>query len=156
MAIVGWLTLRPLSVPWVAPANLEPLATISAELEHGPREAFAQLGDALLLLAPLGVLLPLATGRLHRSLTGTWLRTVMAGAMLSLVLALAQSGVPGHVVNIDKVLLNATGVALSCLFLFPPVRAVLRRRHPAALRLPGQPPAGSGATPRRARVGIAP
>ncbi|WP_075002215.1 VanZ family protein [Streptomyces qinglanensis] len=128
LCLVGWLTLRPLAVPWVAPANLHPLATIRTDLSDGPRAALTGIGGDLLLLAPLGVLLPLATGRLHRGLPGTVTRTVFAGAMLSVVLTLAQSGVPGHVADVDAMLLNTTGVALTAGLAFPPLRRRLRHR----------------------------
>ncbi len=128
LCLVGWLTLRPLAVPWVTPAQLHPLATIRTDLSDGPRAALTGIGGDLLLLAPLGVLLPLATGRLHRGLPGTVTRTVFAGAMLSVVLTLAQSGVPGHVADVDAMLLNATGVALTVGFAFPPLRRRLRHR----------------------------
>lgn len=170
LLIVGWLALRPLSVPWIAPANLQPLATIRTELERGPHAAMMVLGDALLLLAPLGVLLPLATGGLHRPLAGTLSRTVLAGLMISLGVALLQSGIPGHVIDVDTILLNATGVALATLFLFPPLRSFLRRRtgsgggdlnclpqhggSQSPLRLRDE--TSQGPAPRRAGVGIAP
>lgn len=61
LSIVAWLTLRPRTVPWVSATNLEPLATIRAALAHGPSwEAVQHLGGSVLLLAPLGVLLPLS------------------------------------------------------------------------------------------------
>lgn len=106
LCLVGWLTLRPLSVPWVAPSNLHPLATIRTDLASGPRTALEGIGGGLLLLAPFGVLLPLATGRLHRPLPGTVARTVFAGTMVSAAITLVQTGVPGQVVNVDSVLLN--------------------------------------------------
>ncbi|MFG3252393.1 VanZ family protein [Streptomyces sp. NPDC048172] len=163
LLFVGWLTLRPLSVPWVAPANLHPLATIRSDLDSGPRAAFEGIGSGLLLLAPLGVLLPLAAGRLHRPLPGTAARTVFAGAMLSLGIALLQSGVPGQVVNIDSVLLNTVGVALAQFLLFPPLRRLIRGRDRtppspprARTRVPLREEGAQGSTPRATRVGIAP
>nr|WP_243275024.1 VanZ family protein [Streptomyces albus] len=128
LCLVGWLTLRPLAVPWVAPANLHPLATIRSDLADGPRAALEGIGGGLALLAPFGVLLPLASGRLHRPLPGTLARTVFAGAMLSVGITLAQAGVPGQVVNVDSVLLNTAGVGLAAGFVFPPVRRWLRHR----------------------------
>lgn len=125
--VVGWLTLRPRAVPWVPPANLQPLATIRADLAAGPLTALTDIGGGLLLLAPVGVLLPLAAGRLHQPLPRTALRTVPAGALLAAVLALVQSGVPGRVIDVDAVLLNAAGCALAHLLLYPPLRARLRR-----------------------------
>lgn len=169
LAFAGWLALRPLSVPWVAPANLEPFATIRSDLHDGSPDALTGLAGGLLLLAPLGVLLPLAAGALERSLPGTWTRTVLGGALISSVLVLLQSGTPGHMVNVDSVLLNTAGVALACLLVFPPLRSLLRRRAESAPghgdfsggsgtygTLPRREDAGQGAPPRTARVGIAP
>ncbi|WP_369203728.1 VanZ family protein [Streptomyces sp. PU-14G] len=178
LCLVGWLMLRPLSVPWMAPANLHPLATIRAALADGPRAALAGLGPALLLLAPFGVLLPLATGRLHRRLPGTVARTTFAGAMLSVGLTLVRTGVPGQVVDVDSVLLNTAGVALAAGCVFPLVRRGLRPRdgRRGGSRLPDggqrsgaagrQTQAGTGVRlreetsqgtpPRATRVGMAP
>lgn len=170
LAFAGWVSLRPLSVPWVAPANLTPFATIRPALLSGSPGALAGLAEGLLLLAPLGVLMPLAAGRLHRSLPGTFAGTVSAGALLSSLLVVLQSGAPGHVADVDSVLLNTAGVALVSLLVFPPVRAALLRRceeGPApfgeVLAGPGtcdalhrREEAGQGPTPRTAGVGIAP
>ncbi len=79
LAIVGWLTLRPLDVMWVTAANWEPLAGIRADLAQGPVEAARRIAGGLLLLAPLGVLLPLADARLDVALWASLLRTA-AGA----------------------------------------------------------------------------
>ena len=163
LLFVGWLTLRPLSVPWVAPANLHPLATIRSDLDVGGRTALEGIGGGLLLLAPLGALLPLVLGRLDRPLPGTVARTVFAGAMLSIGIALAQTGVPGRVVDIDAVLLNTVGVAAAHLLLFPPLRRWLRGRDRtppapprARTRVPLREEGTQGSTPRATRVGIAP
>jgi glycopeptide antibiotics resistance protein len=156
-AFVGWQTLRPRSVPWVPPPNFEPLTTIRAELADGPLAALTGIGGGLLLLAPLGVLLPLAAGRLHQPLARSAVRTVPAGALLAAVLALVQSGIPGRVIDVDTVLLNAVGCALAHLLLYPPLRARLRRR--TAIRTRGPLPrdeTGEAGTPRTPRVGIAP
>lgn len=167
------MTLRPLSVPWVAPSNLHPLETIRADLSQGPRAAFEGIGGGLLLLAPLGVLLPLATGRLHRRLPGTCARTIFAGTMISALITLVQTGVPGQVVDVDSVLLNTTGVTLTALLVFPPLRRWLRRHDhgtpdgpartartcapsPARTRVPLREESAQGSTPRATRVGMAP
>ncbi|MDJ1137999.1 VanZ family protein [Streptomyces iconiensis] len=173
LVLVGWLTLRPLSVPWVAPANLHPFETIRTDLAGGPRAALEGIGGGLLLLAPFGVLLPLATGRLHRPLPGTCARTVFGGAMLSVLIALVQTGVPGQVVDVDAVLLNTAGVSLTALLVFPLLRKWLRRRDhedrrrpartvrapggsPARARVPLRDEGAQGSTPRATRVGMAP
>ncbi|MFD0415450.1 VanZ family protein [Streptomyces sp. NPDC127108] len=158
LLVVAWITLRPLDVPWVSAANLEPLAGIKADLERGPEQAARQIGGALLLLAPLGVLLPLVGGRLDVSRLASLARTVAAGALLSLGIELLQTGVPGQVVDVDSLLLNTLGVALAHVAVVPAARARLRRRRssarPRAARLREDAP--QGATPKIPRVGIAP
>jgi hypothetical protein len=169
LAVVGWLALRPLPVPWVAPANLQPFATIRADLDEGSLEALGRLGRGLARLAPLGVLLPLASGHLDRPLAVVCARTAGAGALISSATVLLQSWVPGRSVNVDAVLLNSAGAGLACLLLFPLVRAWLRRRYSQTPRwggsvhgtgaedaLPLRDEAAGGAPPRAARVGIAP
>ncbi|MER6994450.1 VanZ family protein [Streptomyces sp. NPDC000410] len=171
LALVGWLTLRPLDVMWVMAANLEPLAGIKADLAMGPVEAARRIGEGLLLLAPLGILLPMAGGRLFASPWGSLTRTVAAGALLSLGIELLQTGVPGQVVDVDSLLLNTAGVALAHLAVVPVGRARLRRRLTRAGRgaRSGSPrtdrkgrggllreDASQGPTPTIPRVGIAP
>ncbi|MEU5541027.1 VanZ family protein [Streptomyces sioyaensis] len=147
LLIVSWLTLRPRTVPWVPAANLEPLATIRAELALGPSwQAVEHLGGSVLLLAPLGVLLPLSAGRLNVSPLVSFARTTFAGAMIALAIELLQSGVPGRVPDIDSVLLGTLGVALVHLAVVPGARFRLRRRE-EQLR---------GRTPRIPRVEVAP
>ncbi|NEB79030.1 VanZ family protein [Streptomyces sp. SID14478] len=154
LVLVGWVTLRPLEVPWVSAANLHPLAGIRADLALGWQEGARRIGEGLALLAPLGVLLPLAGGRLYVSVWGSFVRTVAAGALISLGIELLQTGVPGQVVDIDSLLLNSVGVALAHLALVPALRVRLRRwAEPAAL--PQQEPA-QGPTPTITRVGMAP
>ncbi|MFF3288048.1 VanZ family protein [Streptomyces sp. NPDC003023] len=170
LLLVAWLTLRPLDVMWVTAANLEPFAGIKAALELGPVEAARHIGGGLLLLAPLGVLLPMASGRLVVSPWASLARTVAAGSLMSLGIELLQTGVPGQVVDIDSLMLNTAGVALAHLAVVPAGRARLRRRllrtrdgsalrdaehhvrREAVLREEGS----QGATPTIPRVGIAP
>lgn len=157
LLLVGWITLRPLDVPWVSAANLQPLAGIKADLALGGAQAARELGKELLLLAPLGVLLPLAGGRLDVSPLGSLIRTVAAGALLSLGIELLQTGVPGQVVDIDSLFLNTVGVAALHLAVVPAARARLRRRTDAAGRVPlPREEASQGSTPTIPRVGIAP
>ncbi|MFJ8926746.1 VanZ family protein [Streptomyces sp. NPDC102364] len=154
LLFVAWFTLRPLDVPWVSAANLHPLAGIRSDLALGWREAAVRLGEGLALLAPLGVLLPVAGGRLYVSLWGSLVRTVAMAALISLGIELLQTGVPGQVVDIDSLLLNTVGVALAHLLLVPTLRSRLRRRVELD-PLPPQEPA-QGPTPTISRVGIAP
>ncbi|MER6954975.1 VanZ family protein [Streptomyces sp. NPDC002623] len=157
LVFVAWVTLRPLNVPWVMPANLHPFDGIRADLRLGWPEAARRIGAGLGLLAPLGVLLPLVHGRLRVSPLASLIRTVTAGALLSLGIELLQTGVPGQVVDVDSMLLNTVGVALAHVAVVPALRARLRRRDerraPAAVR---QEEAAQGRTPRIPRVGIAP
>ncbi|MET9389943.1 VanZ family protein [Streptomyces sp. NPDC006624] len=158
LAFVAWFTLRPLDVPWVMPANLRPLAGVRAELALGWPEAARHIGGKLALLAPLGVLLPMASGRLVVSPLASLLRTVAAGALLSLGIELLQTGVPGQVVDVDSLFLNTAGVALAHLALVPAGRSRLRRRafaRPPRTPLTPDEPA-QGRTPTIPRVGIAP
>ncbi|MFI8434930.1 VanZ family protein [Streptomyces sp. NPDC079020] len=158
LLLVGWLTLRPLDVPWMTAANFEPLAGIRADLALGPVEAARRIGEGLLLLAPLGVLLPMAGGRLLVSPWASLVRTVATGALISLAIELAQTAVPGQVVDIDSLLLNTAGVGLAHLLVVPVCRARLRRRERPGVRNAPRPrdEAPGGSTPTISRVGIAP
>jgi glycopeptide antibiotics resistance protein len=119
--------------------------------------AARSIGKGLLLLAPLGVLLPMAGGRLAVSPLLSLLRTVAAGALLSLGIELLQTGVPGQVVDVDSLLLNTVGVALAHLAFVPASRGVLRRRAETRRRAARRPEdAAQGRTPTIPRVGIAP
>ncbi|WP_367321164.1 VanZ family protein [Streptomyces sp. HUAS ZL42] len=157
LAFVAWFALRPLDVPWVAPANLRPFAGIRADLALGGPEAVRRIGEGLGLLAPLGVLLPTAHGRVSVSPLASLVRTVTAGALLSLAIALLQTGVPGRVPDVDSVLLNTVGVALAHIAVVPAARSWLRRRterrNRSAVR---QEETSQGRTPTIPRVGIAP
>lgn len=148
--MVAWLTLRPIPVPWVPPPNLHPFATVRADLAGGRPAQIAHLLRELAWLAPLGVLLPVAAGRLRRPLAGTWASTVAGSALVSCALVLLRSAVPGHRVNVDSVLLNTFGVALVALLVFPLLRAWARRgdgpspRGGAPASHPGTRPHGGG------------
>ncbi|WLQ41075.1 VanZ family protein [Streptomyces laculatispora] len=158
LLLVGWLTLRPLDVPWMTAANLQPFAGIKADLTLGPAAAIRRIGGDLLLLAPLGVLLPMAGGRLLVSPWASLARTVAAGALISLGIELGQTGVPGQVVDVDSLILNTVGVALAHVLLVPACRARLRRGKQLRIRVltsvAHEVP--QGATPTISGVGIAP
>ncbi|MEU9038137.1 VanZ family protein [Streptomyces sp. NPDC048352] len=148
LLVVGWLTLSPLDVPWAAAANMTPLEGIRADLAYGPLEAAQRIGEGLALLAPLGVLLPLAGGRLVPGPLAAWsslVRTAAAAVLISLSIEMLQTAVPGRVLDVDALLLNTTGVVLVHLAVVPVLRARLRRTH-----------ATQGPTPRITRVGIGP
>ncbi|WP_030762946.1 VanZ family protein [Streptomyces griseus] len=165
LLLVAWFGLLPRDVAWVTAPNTVPLAGLRADLALGPAEAARLIAGGLLLLAPLGVLLPMCEGRLDVSPWGSLARTVAAGALVSLALELLQTAVPGQVVDVDSVFLNTLGVALAHLLVVPAARARLRRRGrgrcedlgPGLGR--GQVVAGGdpaqGRTPRIPRVPIA-
>ncbi|WP_320780381.1 VanZ family protein [Streptomyces sp. CRN 30] len=157
LVLVAWLTLRPLDVPWVMPANLRPFEGIRSELALGWPEAARCVCGGLGLLAPLGVLLPMAGGRIDVSPLASLVRVTAAGALLSLGIELLQTGVPGRVADIDSLLLNTVGVALAHLAVVPAGRAWLRRRagHRRFEDVPLEEPS-QGRTPTIPRVGIAP
>ncbi|MFD0356939.1 VanZ family protein [Streptomyces sp. NPDC127110] len=148
LLLVGWLTLSPLDVPWAAAANLTPLEGIRADLAYGPLEAARRIGEGLALLAPLGVLLPLAGGRLAPGPLAAWsslVRTAAAAVLISLGIEMLQTAVPGRVLDVDALLLNTAGVVIVHLAVVPVLRRRLRRTH-----------ASQGPTPRITRVGIGP
>lgn len=154
LLLVGWLTLRPLPVPWVTPANLSPLTTIRAASAAGLGPAVRTLGGSLLLLAPLGVLLPMARGGVSGPRLTSLTRTVATGVLVSAVIALLQTNVPGRTFDVDVVLLNAAGVGLVHLVLLPAVRAGFHRRvHGVSV---AREDGTQGSTPTIPRVGIAP
>ncbi|MFJ9694680.1 VanZ family protein [Kitasatospora sp. NPDC101183] len=147
LAVVLWLVvLRPLPVAWVYDANLTPLASL-------PSSTGWQVAGELLLLAPLGVLLPLAGGRVRAPWLLSFLRTTGASALLATGLEFLSSWTPGHVLNVDHILLAVIGVAVTHLAFVPGLRHVLRERLTTAAvrarRAAGAPvrEAGSVITP---------
>ncbi|MFF9202591.1 VanZ family protein [Streptomyces sp. NPDC014986] len=157
LALVAWFTLRPLDVPWVMPANLRPFDGIRAGFALGWVEGLRRVGEGLALLAPLGVLLPLAGGRLVVSRLGSLIRTMAATALVSLAVEMLQTAVPGQVVDVDSLLLNTVGAGLAHAAVVPAGRTRLcRRAMPGSVTavFPEEP--AQGRTPTIARVGIAP
>ncbi|MEU5506980.1 MULTISPECIES: VanZ family protein [Streptomyces] len=156
LAFVAWYTLRPLDVPWVMPANLRPLDGIRGDFALGWATGLRRVAEGLALLAPLGVLLPMAGGRLAVSRLGSLIRTMAATALVSLAVELLQTAVPGQVVDVDSLLLNTAGAALAHAAVVPAGRAWLLRRagRSVAAGLPEEP--AQGRTPTIPRVGIAP
>ncbi|MET8542126.1 VanZ family protein [Kitasatospora sp. NPDC004799] len=128
LTLVLWLVLRPLPVAWVYDANLTPLASLRSS------SGWQVVGE-LLLLAPLGVLLPLAGGRLRAPWLPSFLRTTGVSALLATALEFLSSWAPGHVLNVDHILLAVVGVAVSHLALVPGLRHLLRDRRARAPRL---------------------
>jgi glycopeptide antibiotics resistance protein len=157
LAFVAWYTLRPLDVPWVMPANLRPLDGIRGDFALGWAAGVRRICEGLALLAPLGVLLPMAGGRPTASRLGSLIRTTAATALVSLAVEMAQTAVPGQVVDVDSLLLNTAGAALAHAAVVPAVRARLHRRavRRSVTALLAEEPS-QGRTPTIPRVGIAP
>ncbi|MFI6153519.1 VanZ family protein [Kitasatospora sp. NPDC051170] len=142
LAVVLWLVvLRPLPVAWVYDANLTPLASLRSSTGW-------QVAGELLLLAPLGVLLPLAGGRVRAGWLPSFLRTTGASAMLATGLEFLSSWTPGHVLNVDHILLAVIGVAVTHLAFVPGLRHVLRERLTAAARRAASEDGQAGAAVR--------
>jgi glycopeptide antibiotics resistance protein len=147
LTFTTWLLLRPHYVAWVPSPNLRPFDTIRADLQIGPAQAARRLLAGLGLLAPLGVLLPVAGGRVETSGVASFVRTVFAGLMVSLSVEFTQTLVPGQLFDVDALILNTAGVALAHLLVVPPVRRHLRHRDATLL--------SEGSPPRRTPTGVA-
>ncbi|VAV97325.1 hypothetical protein MNBD_ACTINO01-20 [hydrothermal vent metagenome] len=99
---VGWA--------WV---NLVPFATISQQLGDGLTSGMRQLTGNLLLLVPLGFLLPVANPRFRQFRT-----TLVAAVAVSLGIEILQLtisavvGFPYRVFDVDDLILNTAGAAL--------------------------------------------
>ena len=157
LAFVAWYALRPLDVPWVMPANLRPLDGIRGDFALGWTTGVRRICEGLALLAPLGVLLPMAGGRLAVSRLGSLIRATAATALVSLAIEMLPTAVPGQVVDVDSLLLNTAGAALAHAAAVPAGRAWLHRRavRRSVTALLAEEPA-QGRTPTIPRVGIAP
>ncbi|MFE7189193.1 VanZ family protein [Kitasatospora sp. NPDC057541] len=133
LVLVGWMVLRPLPVAWVDDANLTPLGSLRSS-------SGGQVLGELLLLCPLGIFLPFAGGRLTTRWLPSFLRTTGASALLATALEFLSSWAPGHVLNVDHILLAVVGVAAVHLALVPAGRSFLLRRATAP-RVPTPPSA---------------
>ncbi|WP_380278966.1 VanZ family protein [Kitasatospora purpeofusca] len=145
LLLAGWMVLRPLPVAWVYDANLTPLASLRSS-------SAGQVCGELLLLSPLGLFLPLAGGRLTTRWLPSFLRTTGASALLATALEFLSSWAPGHVLNVDHILLAVVGVAAIHLALVPAGRSFLLRhattpRVPAAVPAPAPAPSAPAVYP---------
>jgi hypothetical protein len=132
---VTWSALRPLEVLWVAPANVEPFATVRADAARGPEEAARTIGAGMIRLAPLGILLPLLGRHLGGPRFASLFRAVFAGGMIALGLEFCQSLVPSRVADVDSIILNTLGIALTHQLAYRRLRATTRGEpRPAARR----------------------
>ncbi|MFI9784850.1 VanZ family protein [Kitasatospora sp. NPDC051984] len=126
---LGWLAVRPITAPWTGPSNLTPFATVHQALAADT--FLTALASGTLPLAPVGVLLPLAVGTPRRGWLLSFLRTTGAVALLATGLEILAGWAPGHVLNVDNILLGTLGAAAAHLLLIPPIRARALRRPTA-------------------------
>ncbi|MFB7911177.1 VanZ family protein [Kitasatospora sp. NPDC059146] len=145
LTLVLWLVLRPLPVAWVYDANLTPLASLRSSTPW-------QVVGEFLLLAPLGVLLPLAGGRVRAPWLPSFLRTTGVSALLATGLEFLSSWTPGHVLNVDHILFAVLGVMIAHLALVPGLRRLLREHRTAArarrAAVLAAPPVAAAVTPK--------
>ncbi|WP_167574059.1 VanZ family protein [Kitasatospora cheerisanensis] len=152
LLVLGWLALRPVTAPWTGPPNLTPFASVHEAMAAGGFAAVRRVVSGLLPLAPVGVLLPLAVGTPHRAWVLSFLRTTGAVALLGTGLEIVEGWAPGHVLNVDDILLGTLGAALAHLLLMPVLRAFAVRRPAASRPQPGpRPGAAEGREEARPR-----
>jgi VanZ like protein len=106
------VTLTPIHDKGQAIGNTHPGRTLRFYLDRpSVKEALIQIGGNLVLLAPLGILLPVIFTKLR-----TVVRITLAAAAISLVIEAAQGFlVAGRAFDADDVILNTTGVLLAYL-----------------------------------------
>lgn len=118
------LTLTPVRDNGQAGGNTDPGRSLRFYLDAPPGAALRQLGGNLLLLAPLGVLLPVVSVALRGPL-----RLLLVGALCSLAIEGVQGAfVIGRAFDVDDVILNAAGVVLAYLLVGRRVSLALRGR----------------------------
>jgi hypothetical protein len=154
LAMVAWVVLRPLPVTWVYDTNLTPFGSVRRALALGEASGLWQIACELLLLAPIGVLLPLAGGRLRTPWLLSFLQVAGVSVVLATGLEVLSSWVPGHVLDVDHILLAVLGASCTHLLVVPAGRALLRGR-PARVRVPAPVPAADR-TPGGVRPPVAP
>ncbi|RJL36187.1 VanZ family protein [Bailinhaonella thermotolerans] len=115
LAVFLWVLARVLLTPvpgaeGEAAGNLEPGASLRFYLDRpGVRAALLQVGGNLVLMAPLGVILPLVAERLRGPL-----RVGLVAGLLSLAAEVAQGVlVLGRAFDADDVILNTAGAVLA-------------------------------------------
>ncbi|GAA2588689.1 VanZ family protein [Actinomadura fulvescens] len=119
------LTLTPIHDNGQAGGNTDPGRSLRFYLDQPPRDALIQLGGNLMLLAPLGVLLPVVSTRLRGPL-----RLFVVGGLVSLAIESTQGLlVEGRAFDVDDVILNAAGVVLAYLLAGRKVSHVARGRR---------------------------
>lgn len=127
LGLVLWTVFEPVSAAWMADTNLTPFATVRAEITAGTTHSYLELLRSLLVLAPLGLLLPLAGGRADSAPLSSFLRTVFGGMLIATGVELLETTLTSHLLNVDDVLLAAVGIALAHLAVVPAFRAAVRQ-----------------------------
>jgi hypothetical protein len=128
LAVLLWVCLHSTPSVWLADSNLTPFASVRLELASGTWHAYLELLGGLLVLAPLGVLLPLAGGRLDSPLLTSFTRTLLAGVLVATGQEVLQTTLSLRLLNVDDILLACVGIALTHLAVVPATRSWLRRR----------------------------
>ncbi|WP_026314135.1 VanZ family protein [Actinomadura flavalba] len=119
------LTLTPVNDNGQAGGNTDPGRSLRFYLDRPTKEAIFQLGGNLVLLSPLGVLLPIASRRLRGPV-----RLLLIGGLVSLVIETTQGLlVMGRAFDVDDVMLNTLGVVLAYLLVGRKLSHVLRGRR---------------------------
>lgn len=107
------LTLTPVHDNGQAGGNTDPGRSLRFYLDRPTKEAALQIGGNLLLLAPLGVLLPVVWTTLRGPI-----RLALLTGMLSLAIETVQGFlVMGRAFDVDDVILNVAGVVIAYVFL---------------------------------------
>ncbi|HEU5160673.1 MAG TPA: VanZ family protein [Streptosporangiaceae bacterium] len=117
------LTLTPIHDRGQATGNTHPGRTLRFYLDRpSVKEALIQIGGNLMLLAPLGILLPVIFAGLR-----TVIRITAAAATISLAIEVSQGVlIAGRAFDADDVILNTTGVLLAYLIVGRRVSRLLR------------------------------
>ncbi|MFI0372522.1 VanZ family protein [Actinomadura sp. 1N219] len=107
------LTLTPVRDRGQAGGNTDPGRSLRFYLDRPTKDAAFQMGGNLMLLMPLGVLLPLVWTTLRGPV-----RLVLLTAVLSLAIETVQGAfVIGRAFDVDDVILNVIGVLIGYLLL---------------------------------------
>ncbi|MFG2005359.1 VanZ family protein [Spirillospora sp. NPDC048911] len=118
------LTLTPIHDNGQAGGNTDPGRSLRFYLDQPAKDALIQLGGNLMLLAPLGILLPVVSTRLRGPV-----RLFLIGGVVSLMIETTQGLlVQGRAFDVDDVILNAAGVVLAYLLIGRKVSHVARGR----------------------------
>ncbi|WP_433462602.1 VanZ family protein [Spirillospora sp. CA-128828] len=107
------LTLTPVHDNGQAGGNTDPGRSVRFYLDRPTKEALPQIGGNLVLLAPMGVLLPI----IWTTLRGP-IRLALVTGMFSLTIETIQGAfVVGRAFDVDDVILNVIGAVIAYLFL---------------------------------------